>query len=335
LNFENNINIFSTSNIYLMSMHNKSNLPKVAVLLAAFNGARWLKEQVNSILTQKNVEISLFVSVDQSSDETEAIVSALCDQFPQIKALEFGHKFGGAALNFYHLFQKVDLHPFEYIALADQDDIWLPEKLWRAISCISVLKADAYSSNAIAYWDNGNKTSISKAQAQTTWDFLFEAAGPGCTYVFSQSLALQIQNMLIQKAALAEQVWMHDWLFYAFTRSKKLRWFIDEQSLILYRQHSLNQVGANIGMRAFIKRSNKVLSGWALGQSLQIAKTLNLDHLDFINQWKSGSRVAYLHLAKESWQCRRKLRDKFYFFLACLGMFLIGTKIEPLMLEHN
>lgn len=303
-------------------------LPKVAVLLAAFNGVQWLKEQVVSILEQQNVEISLFINVDSSSDGTEALVSSLCIQHPQIKHLELSKYFGGAAQNFYHLLSSVDFHSYDFVALADQDDIWLPNKLGRAISSLSTLKAKAYSSNATAFWENGREVGTIKSQRQTQWDFLFEAAGPGCTYVFTKELALQIKQFLNQKEALVNGIYMHDWLLYAFTRSKQYRWFIDDQSFIRYRQHASNAVGANIGVRAFIKRSRKVLSGWALGQSLQIAKALDLDSSSFIKEWESGSRLAYLCLSKYSCQCRRKLIDKIYFFGACLGMSIIGSTID-------
>jgi rhamnosyltransferase len=310
-----------------MNPNTQPNLPKVAVILAAFNGIQWLKEQVASILDQENVEISLFINVDSSSDDTEALVGALCIQYPQIQHLEFGKYFGGAAQNFYQLFSKVDFYSYDFVALADQDDIWLPNKLRRAITCLSILKAQAYSSNATAFWENGKEVVTFKSQKQTQWDFLFEAAGPGCTYVLTQDLALQIQRFLNEKEALVNGIYMHDWLLYAFTRSKQYRWFIDDQSLILYRQHASNAVGANVGVRAFIKRSRKVLSGWALGQSLRIAQALDLDSSTFIKEWESGSRLDYLCLAKFSWQCRRKLIDKVYFFGACLGMSIIGSTI--------
>ncbi|MBT8537163.1 glycosyltransferase [Polynucleobacter paneuropaeus] len=303
-------------------------MPKIAVLLAAFNGSQWLKEQIESIVRQEKVEISLFINVDSSSDGTEVLVSDLCIQHPQIQHLELGKHFGGAAQNFYHLLSNVDFHSYDFVALADQDDIWLPNKLRRATNCLSLLKAQAYSSNATAFWEDGTEVGTIKSQKQTQWDFLFEAAGAGCTYVFTKDLALQIQQFLKQKKELVNGIYLHDWLLYAFTRSKQYRWFIDDQSFIRYRQHSSNAIGVNVGMKAFIMRSRKVLSGWALGQSLLIAQALGLDSTTFIQEWKTGSRLAYLCLAKYSWQCRRKFIDKIYFGFACLGMSIVGSTID-------
>jgi rhamnosyltransferase len=318
-----------------MNSCQNQNVPRVAVLLAVFNGVAWLEEQILSILRQKDIEVTLYISVDLSDDNTEQLVVLLSEKYSKIKHLDFGKHLGGAALNFYHLLSMVNFQDFDYIALADQDDVWLPGKLKRAISCLSVLNAHAYSSNATAFWDDGRKIEIIKSQKQTTWDFLFESAGPGCTYVLTQNIVLQIQLMLQEQRALVNTIYMHDWLIYAFVRSKKYRWFIDDNSYILYRQHKHNVIGVNIGINAFVGRSQKVLSGWALGQSLQIAFILGLHSSPFVRIWEKGQRIAYLNLSRYSWQCRRKFIDKVIFFLACLGMFIVGSKINHSMLSHK
>lgn len=202
-----------------------------------------------------------------------------------------------------------------FILLLDQDDIWFPDKLKRAIFCLSILNSQGYSNNATAFWEGSKRTEVIKSQKQTSRDFLFEAAGPGCAYVFTQNTALQIQLMIQENKPLVNSVYMHDWLIYAFVRFKNYHWFIDENSFILYEQHKNNEVGANIGINSFIKRSRKVLSGWALGQSLQIARILDLGSTPFARVWRMGSRTAYLRLARYSRQCRRRLIDKVYFSL--------------------
>jgi rhamnosyltransferase len=318
-----------------MTSYQNKNAPRVVVLLAAFNGVTWLEEQILSILCQKDIEVTLYISVDLSTDNTEQLVVLMSERYSNIKLLDFGKRLGGAANNFFHLLSMVNFQDFDYIALSDQDDIWLPGKLKRSISCLSALNAHAYSSNATAFWEDGRKKQIIKSHKQVTWDFLFEAAGPGCTYVFTQNMALQIQLMLQEKRVLTNTIYMHDWLIYAFVRSKQYRWFIDDNSYILYRQHQHNEIGVNIGINAFVKRSRKVLSGWALGQSLQIACILDLNSTPFVRSWGKGSRIAYLNLSRYSWQCRRKFIDKVIFFLACLGMFIVGSKIDHSMLSHK
>ena len=64
--------------------------PRVAVLLAVFEGAIWLKEQMDSILSQVNVDITIFVSVDQSTDGSEQLIDRWASLDPRIQVLQHG-----------------------------------------------------------------------------------------------------------------------------------------------------------------------------------------------------------------------------------------------------
>lgn len=303
-------------------------LPRVAVLLAIFNGVRYLNEQVDSILQQKDVDLEVFISVDSSSDGSEiwADEKSLANQ--RIHVLPHGKKFGGAAPNFFRLFREVSFDAFDYVCLSDQDDIWLPNKLARAHQLLTKNSAHAYSSNAIAFWENGKTAFIKKSQAQTKWDYLFEAAGPGCTYFFTASLAKEVQSLIINKAHEVASIGLHDWFIYAYARSKDYRWIIDSQALIRYRQHSQNQVGMNSGLKAFLHRARKVSSGWALSQSALIAKIIGMEDIPFVKIWSSGSPQGLLRLSISFWSCRRRMRDKFLFLLTCIYLALNGGGYE-------
>ncbi|MBW2187408.1 MAG: glycosyltransferase [Deltaproteobacteria bacterium] len=153
------------------------NESKIAVLLAAHNGVAWLKEQVDSILNQHKVEVTLFVSVDRSSDGTEVWFDKLSKQDNRVVILPHGQSFGGAAPNFFRLIRDVDFDGFDYVSFADQDDIWHLNKLKRATEQLVLNKADAYSSNVTAFWPSGKEQIVFKSQLQCKWDYLFEAAG--------------------------------------------------------------------------------------------------------------------------------------------------------------
>ena len=68
---------------------------KFLVLLAAYNGMKWLEEQVESILNQKDVLVTLLISVDGSSDGSEEWVSTLSENNPNVRYLTHGGSFGG------------------------------------------------------------------------------------------------------------------------------------------------------------------------------------------------------------------------------------------------
>lgn len=302
--------------------------PRVAVLLAAFNGTQWLKEQIDSILSQEGVAISLYINIDHSSDGTEDFVDQLSISESRIRTLPYGHHYGGAAANFYQLIKNIDFNQYDFVALSDQDDIWLTKKLFMAIANLNKSNADAYSSNITAFWPNGKKILINKAQQQVKWDFLFEAAGPGCTYVLTKKFAINLQKFILINWDAVNRISLHDWLIYAFARANGYRWFIDPYSSLLYRQHANNQVGANVGLSAFLVRAKKVLNGWGLHQSLLIANAVGLGTSPFVSSWSKGNRLGYLSLAIHFWQCRRRLKDKFLFLMACISLAMVLPQKE-------
>lgn len=110
---------------------------KVGILLAAYNGGRWIEEQINSILNQENVNVEILISVDLSTDQTYELVKLLEKKNKSIIVLPYGERFGNAAKNFYRLIKDVKIDQYDFIALADQDDIWLAQKLNRAINIIN------------------------------------------------------------------------------------------------------------------------------------------------------------------------------------------------------
>lgn len=305
-----------------------SPLPRIAVCLAAYNGVRWLDEQLGSILTQQGVDIAVFVSVDQSTDGTEEWIDARAKEDSRIVVLPHGERFGGAARNFFRLLREVDFSNFDYVSFADQDDIWFPVKLMHAHDVLQQKGADAYSSNFIAFWSSGRKVLIKKSQPQRAWDFLFEGAGPGCTYVMKISLVKAIQMLLERHWNDAQEIGFHDWFVYAFARANGYKWVIDDYASLLYRQHGNNQIGANFGWRALAYRGRKVLDGWGLKQALLIAHLVGLDEHPFVKHWSNGGRLGFLWLALQANQCRRRARDKVLFVLSCGAMFAVGARIR-------
>lgn len=305
-----------------------ASLPKVAVCLAAYNGIAWLPEQIDSILAQQHVAVTVFVSVDASSDGTESLIDAWAQREVRIVPLPMGLRFGGAAANFFRLLKEVDFSGFDYVALSDQDDVWSPEKLQRAVTTLRNEAADGYSSNVEAFWPDGRQCLIDKAQPQRAWDFLFEAAGPGCTYVGSRQMMLDFKKFLCEQGELVGEVTLHDWLLYAFARARGYRWVIDAQPSMRYRQHPHNQVGVNVGWRAYCWRLRKIIRGWWIGQARLIARLLGLEATPFCRNWCHPGRYGLFWLAMRALNCRRKLVDRCVFACLCLLLFVIGDRSD-------
>ncbi len=300
---------------------------RFAVCLAAYNGIAYIEEQIESILLQKNIDFQIFISVDRSTDGTEARLAEWALSEPRLMLLPFGQRFGGAGPNFYRLLREVDIRGFDYLSLADQDDLWHPEKLWRAHCLMTEQGALGYSSNVTAFWPSGKTQLVNKAQAQRPLDFMFEAAGPGCTYVLQSSLALSLQQLIRGADASLLRVGYHDWLIYAFSRANNYPWVIDNWSSMQYRQHANNQIGVNAGWHSYWLRVRKMLSGHGFEQSLLIADLVHASSTPVVQHGLRGGRLGYLWLALRANQCRRKRLDQLWFFILCM-MFAVAKPAD-------
>lgn len=249
--------------------------PSIAVLLAVYNGAEWLDQQVDSILKQKDVNVTIYISVDPSTDKSEDLSLQRSMQHEVIVLLPTIGQFGSAAKNFFRLICDVNHAHFNYFALADQDDIWQPNKLIRHIELARQHSADGVSSNVMAFWPDGREKLINKAQPQRELDYLFESAGPGCTFLMTPWLVSKVREQLLDEVSPAADVALHDWLSYAVCRAHGRKWIIDSTPSVQYRQHSHNVVGANVGLKAKLARLQKLRQGWYRSEVAKVAQVCN------------------------------------------------------------
>mgnify|MGYP001187762497 CR=1 FL=1 len=299
---------------------------KCLVLLAAYNGERFIAQQLQTILNQSHKPNKILINIDLSADKTVSIVKDFIAKFSEIEILSTNKRLGSAAANFIHLISTADLSNFDYIALADQDDLWSEDKLEKAIQKLQQ-GYDGYSSNVIAFWPDGKRKILVKNQPQQNCDHLFESAGPGCTFVITKKLATNLQEFVKNNHDEVSQMRQyHDWLIYAFSRSNNFKWFIDDYVGVQYRQHGLNDFGAHVGFSGFFVRFKRVLLGEGFDQVLRLIKMLKLENDHFVKQWYPLSRFGFLRLALYAPQCRRRLREKIYFFFACILLAIIFPK---------
>lgn len=301
------------------------NTPKVVILLAACNGVKWIREQLISIINQEGIDITVFVSIDLSSDGTEDMVNMFACNYSNIVVLPYGEKYGSATLNFFRLIRDTDIKGYDYIGFSDQDDIWLRDKITNSIAMMKEANSSGYSSNVEAFWGSGRRRLVNKAQKQTFYDFLFEGGGPGCTYLLDSKLASELKEYLIEHRDLDGKISHHDWFYYAFARVNNYTWTIDKRVSVLYRQHSGNAEGANVGFSAVIYRIKEILTCNWIQQSVAIIDVNN--KRSFLHMGKTSmSRINWIILALHCYQCRRKFKDKAIFFFACLALSIMGTR---------
>ena len=244
--------------------------PTIAILLAAYNGIDFIEIQVDSILKQKDVNLELFISVDYSSDETYNWVIDLSHKNKNVHILPYGEVYGIASGNFFRLIKDVDFSFFDYIALADQDDIWDLDKIISAIDTLKVNKAVGYSCNIISFWSDGRQKKINRPSTQKKFDYYFEPPGAGCTFVIKKEIAMILKDFLINNWTKINDINSHDWLIYAFVRSIDQKWYIDNREFMFYRQHQNNQEGVRNGLKAYLFRIRQVQNGWYMDEIKKI-----------------------------------------------------------------
>ena len=278
-------------------------IPRIAVLLASFNGAHFLRSQVGSILEQQGVNVTIFIRDDGSTDATHDIALALAEQDSRVLCLSQNDQPRSFGSNFLNLILNCPAG-FDAYAFADQDDLWFPSKLANAYQSLKQ-GYDFYSSGSVAFWENGKSSRIKPQQTMRKHDFLFQAGGAGCTIVMTGDVFAKVVTDLQDKRDLALQNFVHDWYFYAYARINNYRWYISEKPGLLYRQHSDNYSGANSGKHAVSSRIERLRNGWYRKMLLSV--------MELTDYKQHGDARIYKALQRLNW------RDRLWLASGCLN----------------
>lgn len=298
---------------------------KVLVILAHFNGQEFISDQINSIISQDNVEIFLHITDDCSNLKNKSFLKNLI-KHQKIRLHEFDRQSGSAGQNFLRIFETISFVNYDYIALSDQDDVWDNDKLYRAISSLDKFKCDSYSSSVNAFWPSGKKKILRQSSDLTQYDFLFEGAGQGCTFVIRKDFFSNVQNFIRKNKHLLQDFHYHDWFIYILSRTLNKKWFFDPLPSMFYRQHHNNDTGAKASIASIIKRLELIRKGWYKNQIIiagEIALTSNPQNTKLkkictlINSKKSISRSLKL-LFLVILNGRRKISDRIVLSLSVI-----------------
>ena len=267
-----------------------SNKKKVLILLATYNGQKYIEKQLNTILAQTDVDIEILISDDNSTDNTLSLLNNYAKR-DNINIL-FNKKKAGASSNFFNLIENSNLEPFDYVAFSDQDDIWYKDKLSAAIKQLENSNCDGFSSDVIAYWSKSNKKKLlKKSYFQKKYDHWFESPGPGCSQVFSKRSFDLFRRFIIKNSNKLSSIDYHDWLVYAFYKHNDLKWIISPYPKMLYRQHNSNVIGSNIGLYSKLLRLIKIKNNWYTNQVIAIYELVaNREFNEFIKFEKLKSK---------------------------------------------
>jgi glycosyltransferase involved in cell wall biosynthesis len=216
--------------------------PLISMVMAVYNGSRFLEAQVHSILKQSYKNFELVVVDDVSSDDSFDILTRLARSEPRIK-LHKNVANVGIVGNFLNALRY---SCGELVCFADQDDIWREDKL--EILSALILKSPenmlAYSDLEIcdsnlktihpSFW----KVSGIRPRSGVLGEFaFFRNIAPGCSMMFRN----EIRDVLLQ--TLPKSSFIHDHLAFVLA-SLRGRVVYSRQRLVKYRQHAMNNIGA-------------------------------------------------------------------------------------------
>ena len=205
---------------------------KVTVLISTYNGEKYIKEQLDSILNQTYSNIDILIRDDGSKDSTVEIIKEYQKKYNNIKLKEEENI--GFIKSFFKLLEMAES---DYYAYCDQDDIWMPNKIELAVEELN--KADDSKPNMVFgnsdYYDE-NMNFLSNGEKHRTYSFknsLYECVAQGMTMTINNQTKEMILNNIPQKCLF------HDWWTYMICSGMGNVLYNDE-TVVKYRRFQKN-----------------------------------------------------------------------------------------------
>ena len=235
-------------------------LPKVLVIMSTYNGEKYLDVQIESILAQKDVDVTLHIFDDCSKDKTVEIANSYKEKNTNV-FVHINEKNKNFTYNFLDaLFSFKDEQEYEYYAFSDQDDFWVEDKLISAINKIKETgKCTLYSSNLKIVDQDLNYTGnnmMSLKYKNKHYDVICKNIVTGCTVVFDNDF----KNLATKH--YPENIYLHDyWLALIANYCEGAHFVYDvSPDHILYRQHGRNLIGENKNLGKKLKKKDNIKS---------------------------------------------------------------------------
>lgn len=263
---------------------------QIAILMATYNGGKYLREQIDSILSQTFTDWHLYIHDDGSKDDTVSVISEYVNRHPErITLLDYPSQ-GGACENFFSLLESVEAR---YYMFSDQDDVWYNDKI--EVTLQRMLDIESRNKQGIAAIVHTDLCLVSSDLAvedesfvrnqhikvecvKTFADYAYTNTVTGCTMLFNPAAKASIKYP--RHAAR-----MHDsWITLSVAAKGGIVDFIDKPT-IYYRQHGNNTLGA--------KDMNAMTLSYKLRNAVNMIDDI-YGHYREMNAVKPISLVAFL-----------------------------------------
>lgn len=221
---------------------------KIDILMATYNGEKYLAEQLDSIINQTYHNWNLLIRDDNSTDKTLEIIQNYHKKDKRIKILKDNKGNLGIVRNFEELLKSSES---EFIMFSDQDDIWVKNKLDMYLKMIEKIKNKGFMIHSDAILFDKNKSNIlkdtfisKKAINKGLENVFFNYFVQGATILISK----EIKNFILP---FPKEVYLHDRYIHLISELFFERIFVNK-ALIYYRQHGDNQIGAKNTIRELL-----------------------------------------------------------------------------------
>lgn len=234
----------------------------VTVVLATYNGELYLREQLDSLLRQKGVKVSILVRDDGSVDNTHKILN----EYQEKGLLKW---YTGEHMNvqkgYLDLLRNVP--ETEYYAFCDQDDVWDDDKLLFAVAELEGLPKDKpaiYYCGQRLVDENLKLLSTHKiATDRSPYTNYLISNVAGCTAVFNKMLCDAVNSVE------PEFILMHDSWVFKVCLALGGNYFADSAAHISYRQHGNNVAGLNGGIKGKIHQAKRYINVFKIQKQLE------------------------------------------------------------------
>lgn len=232
----------------------------IAILMCTYNGASFLREQLDSFSNQSHTDWTVYVSDDGSTDETRSILADYQQRWGAERLMIFAGPCQGFGKNFISLVKRSEIQA-RYYAFSDQDDIWFSDKLERGVAKLGAYEKalpSLYCSRTRLIDAERNVIGFSPRFCKTPSlkNALVQSLAGANTMIMNQTA----RDILLQLPDDADVV-AHDWLTYILITGCGGNVFYDAEATLDYRQHDNNIIGANTNLRSHAMRLVRMLSG--------------------------------------------------------------------------
>ncbi len=279
-------------------------MEKVTVLMSTYNGEKFIREQIDSILNQKDVLVDLVIRDDGSNDRTVEIISKYASKNRNI-SYYVGKNLKPAKSFLELMIKQIDC---DYFALADQDYIWDPDKIKSAINKIcntDNTKPVMYFSN-LRIVDQDNvfyRNSHSKPKMTLKYNALTEDTATGCTIVYNRKASELLREHIPVTFS------MHDsWLYLICIFLGEVVY--DFKPHINYRQHGNNVVGTYLekkSLRLYFSRIKRLFN-----RDLQPRYNNAVNFLEQFEKLLNKEDVKYIKMITNY---KKSLKNRFHLIL--------------------